>query len=87
MAAKKLYLVTAQRSAWLKAVNVLADAVRSHLGAQRPYVVLGKVIRGTCSQLKMGVSVAKKSTERTSSKTWARSMGEGSCFTGQRKQP
>ena len=70
MAAKEVRFGDDARSKMLKGVNTLANAVKVTLGPKGRNVVLDKSF-GAPTITKDGVSVGKKSSLKTSSRTWA----------------
>ncbi len=72
MAAKDVKSGNDARAKMLRGVNALADAVKATLGRKGRNVVLDQILRRADHHTKDGVSVARKSNWKTSSKTWAR---------------
>ena len=71
MAAKEIAFHQPAREAVLRGVQLLAEAVAVTLGPKGRNVVLDKSF-GSPTITKDGVTVARRSRSRTSSRTWAR---------------
>jgi chaperonin GroEL len=70
MTAKDVYFGDKARSRMLKGVNILADAVKATLGPKGRNAILDKSF-GAPTVTKDGVSVPRRSSWKTSSRTWA----------------
>ena len=71
MAAKDVIFGGEARARMVEGVNILANAVKVTLGPKGRNVVLERSFGGP-TVTKDGVSVAKKSSSKTSCRTWAR---------------